>query len=89
MVGIPAEVEFAVKENEGEDMKFVDVEMLKERTKAGATLSENSNFEGAAELKASLRNLRRRRILNECQTITGESLNQSTRDKKIFKATEQ
>ena len=37
------------------------IRMIKKATKAGATLSENSNLEGAAALQASLRNLRIRR----------------------------
>jgi hypothetical protein len=30
VAGVPAEVEFAMKENKGEDMKLFDVEMLKD-----------------------------------------------------------
>jgi hypothetical protein len=172
VVGLPAEVEVAVKENEGENMNFFNVEMLKDLsvedmerlrreirklnqrvrkeldsrerycaycgdqlgtlvygfkycsawhkyldghkntatvsrveferkraisrirtikkvTDAPATLSENSNPVAAAELKASLRNLKIRRVLNEYQTITGQSLNQSIRDNRRFKAADQ
>jgi hypothetical protein len=53
------------------------IRTIKEATRAGAAMSENSKLEGAAALKASLRNLRIGRILNEYQTITGESLNKS------------
>jgi hypothetical protein len=64
------------------------IRTIKKATAAGAAPSENSNPKGAAELKASLRNLRIRRILNEFRTITGESLNTSVRDNKRFKTTE-
>ncbi len=172
VAGVPAEMEFAMKENEGEDMKLFDVEMLKDlsvedmerlrreiknlnrrvreeldrrerycahcgdrlstsvyglrycsawhryldghkntatvsrveferkrairrirtikkATKAGATMSENSKLEGAEEPQASVRNLRIGRILNEYQTITGESLNQSMREHRRFRAKDQ
>jgi hypothetical protein len=64
------------------------IRTVKKATAAGAAPSENSNPKGAAELKASLRNLRIRRILHEFRTITGESLNTSVRDNKRFKTTE-
>jgi len=56
---------------------------------AGATLSENSKLEGTAALNASFRNQRIGRILNEYKTITGESFNQSMRDYRRSRATEQ
>jgi len=65
------------------------IRTIKEGTQAGAPMSENSKLEGAAALKASFRNQRIGRILNEYQTITGESLNQSIRDYRRSRATEQ
>ena len=44
---------------------------------------------GAAALKASFRNQRIDRILNEYRTITGKSLNQSMRDYRRSRAKEQ
>ncbi|UCF97379.1 MAG: hypothetical protein JSV89_19720 [Spirochaetaceae bacterium] len=65
------------------------IRTIKKAMEAGSTLSNNSHLEGAAELTASLKNLRIRRILNEYQTITGESLKKSIRDNRRFKATGQ
>jgi len=63
------------------------IKTIRKATQTVATISENSKLEGAAELEASFRNLRIGRILNEYQTITGESLNKSMRDNKRPKAT--
>jgi len=52
-------------------------------------MPENSKLEGVAALKASSRKQRIGRILNEYRTITGESLNQSMRDYRRTRATEQ
>ena len=65
------------------------IRMIRKAAQAGAATSENSKLEGAAALKASFRNQRIDRILNEYQTITGESLNQSIRDYRNSRATEQ
>jgi hypothetical protein len=65
------------------------IRTIKKAIESGATLSENSNLEGAAAPQASLGNLRIRRILNEYQIITGESLNKSIRDDRRFKALDQ
>jgi len=65
------------------------IRMIRKAAQAGVTVSENSKLEGAAALKASFRNQRIGRILNEYQTITGESLNQSIRDYRRSRATEQ
>ena len=64
------------------------IRTIKEEAEPGAASSENSSFEGAAELKATLRNLRIRRVLNEFRTITGKSLNSSIRDHRGFTASE-
>jgi hypothetical protein len=65
------------------------IRTIRKVAQAGATMSENSKLEGAAALKASFRNQRIGRILNEYQTITGESLNQSMRDYRRSMSTEQ
>ena len=65
------------------------IRTIKKEAGTGATLSENSNLDGAAELGASLRNLRIRRVLNEYQTITGESLSKSMRDRRRYMTTDQ
>ena len=65
------------------------IRTVRKAMQTGATMSENSKLEGAAELEASFRNLRIGRILNEYQTIIGESLNQSMRDYRRSMATEQ
>jgi len=65
------------------------IRTIRKAAQAGATMSENSKLEGAAALKASFRNQRIGRILNEYQTITGESFNQSMRDYRRSRATEQ
>lgn len=56
------------------------ISMIKEEAEPEAAPSESSSSEGAAELKATLRNVRIRRVLNEFRTITGENLNSSIRD---------
>ena len=65
------------------------IKTIRKAAQAGATMSENSKLEGAVALKASLRNLRIGRILNEYQTIAGESLNQSMIGYRRSRATEQ
>jgi hypothetical protein len=62
---------------------------IKKEPGTGALLSQNSNIDGAEELRASLRNLKIRQILNEYRTITGESLNKSTRDRRRYATTDQ
>ncbi len=64
------------------------IRTIKKATGAAATRSKNSNLEGAAELRASIGNLRIRRILNEFQEITGNSLNASIRDNRRLKTTD-
>ena len=65
------------------------IRTIRKTAQAGVTLSENSKLEGSAALKASFRNQRIGRILNEYRTITGESLNQSMRDYRRSRSTEQ
>lgn len=65
------------------------IKTIRRAAQAGATMSENSKLEGAAALKASFRKQRMGRILNEYRTITGESLDQSMRDYRRSRATEQ
>jgi len=65
------------------------IKTIRKATQTVAKISENSKLERAAELEASFRNLRIGRILNEYQTITGESLNKSMRDYRRSRATEQ
>lgn len=65
------------------------IKTIRRAAQAGATMSENSKLEGAAALKASFRKQRIGRILNEYRTITGESLDQSMRDYRRSRATEQ
>ena len=66
---------------------FSRIRTIKEEAKATATPSVNSSFEGAAELRDSLRNLKIRRVLNEFQKITGERLKSSARDHSKSKGT--
>jgi hypothetical protein len=56
------------------------IKTIKKKAEPGTTSSGNASSEGAAKLKASLRNLRIKRILNEFRTITGASLNSAIRD---------
>ena len=65
------------------------IRTIKKETDAGAITSENPNLGEPAELNASFRKLRIRRILSEYQTITGESLRKSMRSNRKFKATDQ
>jgi len=65
------------------------IRTIKKEAGAGATLSDNSNLDGAAELGATLKNRRIRRVLNEYKTITGESLNKSIRDSRRYRTTDQ
>ena len=58
---------------------FNRIRTIRKEAGTGTTLSKNSNLDGAEELRASLRNLRIKRILSEYRIITGESLNKSTR----------
>jgi hypothetical protein len=53
------------------------IKTIKNEAEAGNTLSDNLNEKGAVRLRASFRNLRIKRILNEYRTITGESLKKS------------
>jgi hypothetical protein len=65
------------------------IRTIKKEPGTGAPVSQNPNIDGAEELRASLRNLKIRRILNEYRTITGESLNKSTRDSRRYATTDQ
>ena len=65
------------------------IRTIKKGPGTGATLSNDSNLDGVKELRASLRNLKIRRILNEYRTITGESLNKSMRDSRRYTTTDQ
>jgi hypothetical protein len=65
------------------------IRMIRKAAQAGVSMSENSKLEGVAALGASFRNQRIRRVLTEYRTITGESLNQSMRDYRRARATEQ
>lgn len=62
------------------------IRTIKKATELGATSSEHSNPEEAVALQISLKNLRIKRILNEYQIITGESLSKSTRASRRSKA---
>lgn len=64
------------------------IRTIKKEAGTGATLSDNSNLDGAAELSATLKNRRIRRVLNEYKTITGESLNKSIRDSRRYRTTD-
>jgi hypothetical protein len=64
------------------------IRTIKEEAEPGAQSSDNSTPGGVAELKATLRNLRIRRVLNEFQAITGASLNSSIRDHRGSTATD-
>ena len=65
------------------------IRTIKKEVGAGATPSDNSNLDGAAEISDALKNRRIRRVLNEYKTITGESLNKSIRDSKRYRTTDQ
>jgi hypothetical protein len=65
------------------------IRTIKKATELGAASSENSNPEEAVALQASLRNLRIKRILNEYQIITGESLSSSMQAGRRSKAPDQ
>jgi hypothetical protein len=65
------------------------IRTIRKAARAGATMAEYPKREGDATLKASFRNQKIGRILNEYQTITGESLNQSIRDYRRSRAKEQ
>jgi hypothetical protein len=65
------------------------IRTIRKAAQAGAIMSKNSRLEGAVALKASFLNQRIRRILNEYRTITGERLNQSMRNNRRSRATEQ
>ena len=64
------------------------IRTIKEETEQGAASPENSKLKGAAELKATLRNLKIRRVLSEFRAITGKSLNSSIRAHRGFTATD-
>jgi len=65
------------------------IRTIKKKPGTAAPPSNNSNVDGAEELRASLRNLKIRQILSEYRTITGESLNKSMRDSKRYATTDQ
>jgi hypothetical protein len=65
------------------------IRTIKKEPGTGAVLPDDPNLYGVKELRASLRNLKIRRILNEFRTITGESLNKSMRDGTRYTATDQ
>ena len=65
------------------------IRTIKKEPGTRAPLPQNSNIDGAEEPRFSLRNLKIRQILNEYRTITGESLNKSTRDRRRYLATDQ
>jgi hypothetical protein len=65
------------------------IRTIKKETDAAAATPEGPNLGGPAELSASFRKLRIRRILSEYQTITGESLGKSMRSNRKLKATDQ
>jgi peptidoglycan/xylan/chitin deacetylase (PgdA/CDA1 family) len=65
------------------------IRTIKKEPGTGATLSNDSNLDRVKELRASPRNLKIRRVLNEYRTITGESLNKSMRDSRRYKTTDQ
>jgi hypothetical protein len=65
------------------------IRMIRKAAQAGVSMSENSKLEGVAALGASFSNQRIGRILNEYQTITGESLSQSIRNYRRARATKQ
>jgi hypothetical protein len=65
------------------------IRTIKKEPGTGAPLSQDSNVDGAEEPRVSLKNLKIRQILNEYRTITGESLNKSTRDSRRYAATDQ
>ena len=62
------------------------IRTIKKATELGATSSEHSNPEEAVALQISLKNLRIKRILNEYQIITGESLSKSISASRRSKA---
>jgi hypothetical protein len=64
------------------------IRAIKKKPGMGAPLSQNSNIDGGEALRSSLRNLKIRHILNEYQTITGESLNKSMRDNRRYATTD-
>jgi hypothetical protein len=65
------------------------IRTIKNETEGAVAMSDNSDGKRAAELKASLRNLRIKRILNEYRIITGENLKKSMQGKRRSKAAEQ
>ena len=65
------------------------IRTIKKKPGTAAPLSNNSNVDGAEELRASLRNLKIRHILNEYRTITGENLNKTIRDSRRCATTDQ
>lgn len=66
---------------------FNRIRTIRKEPGTGATLSKNSNLDGAEELRATLRNLRIRRILSEYRIITGENLSESKRDSRKSRTT--
>jgi hypothetical protein len=65
------------------------IRTIKKATELRATSSEHSNPEEAVALQISQRNLRIRRVLDEYQIITGESLNTRKRTDRRTKAPDQ
>ena len=62
------------------------IRTVKKATELGATSSEHSNPEEVVALQISRKKLRIKRILNEYQIITGESLSRSIRASRRSKA---
>jgi hypothetical protein len=65
------------------------IRAIKKETDGEASTPEKPNLGEPAKLNAFFRKLRIRRILSEYQTITGESLGNSMRSSRKFKATDQ
>jgi hypothetical protein len=65
------------------------IRAIKKKPGTGAPLSNNSKIDGAEVLRASLRNLKIKHILNEYRTITGERLNKSMRGSGRYATTDQ
>jgi hypothetical protein len=65
------------------------IRTIKNATRTASALSEHPGTKGVAQLRESLNRLRIRQVLNEFQTITGESLNKSIRDSRRLRATGQ
>jgi hypothetical protein len=65
------------------------IRTIKNEAESDTALSDSTDVKEAAELFASLKNLRIKRVLNEFRAITGESLKKPIRGKRRFKASDQ